>query len=86
MCHLSAGEYELPRVPLVIGPRFGPDGRTLLAGDEHGAVTTWAADTLARREVYALGEGAPLALDVAPDGLTALAGFASGRAVVWGLA
>src|SRR5439155_5160624 len=73
---------------------FTPDGRRLLAGSAVGAVRVWdvpelppaAADVKpVPRAVYDWGVGPVTAVAVAADGLTAAAGGATGRVVVWDL-
>jgi WD40 repeat protein len=71
---------------------FTPDGRRLLVGSAVGTVRLWdvpdgtggaASAPRDPRAVYDWGIGPVTALAVAADGLTAAAGGASGRVVVW---
>jgi WD40 repeat protein len=83
---LSAGAERIDAVA------FTPDGRRLLAGSAVGTVREWDVPEFAGeivpgprqpRAVYDWGIGAVTTLAVAADGLTAAAGGASGRIVVW---
>jgi WD40 repeat protein len=83
---LSAGAERIDAVA------FSPDGRQVIAGTAAGTVRTWDVPELSNgvgsarlepRSVFNWGIGPVTALAVAADGLTAAAGGASGRAVVW---
>jgi WD40 repeat protein len=90
-----------PRLTLPAGAEridavaFTPDGRRLLTGSAVGTVREWDVPDLAGeitaasrqpRAVFDWGIGPVSALAVAADGLTAAAGGASGRVVVWDVA
>jgi WD40 repeat protein len=86
---LSAGAERIDALA------FTPDGRRLLAGSAIGTVRLWDVPELASevasvagepRAVYDWGVGPVTAVAVAVDGLTAAAGGASGRVVVWDVA
>ncbi|MFI0370767.1 hypothetical protein ACH35V_23100 [Actinomadura sp. 1N219] len=65
---------------------FAPDGRTLAAADQSGAVIWW--DLAARRPVATLKRGRPLVGDVAfsPDGRTLVTGGDDRAVTFWDLA
>jgi WD40 repeat protein len=73
---------------------FTPDGRQLVAGSAIGTVRLWDVPDLPQptgdvpaarrpRAVYDFGIGPVTAVAVSADGLTAAAGGATGRVVVW---
>jgi WD40 repeat protein len=82
---LSAGAERIDAVT------FTPGGRHLIAGTAAGTVRIWdvpdlAGEIASPREpqaVFDWGIGAVTTLAIAADGLTAAAGGASGRVVVW---
>jgi WD domain, G-beta repeat/WD40-like Beta Propeller Repeat len=83
---LSAGAERIDAVA------FTPDGRRVMAGTAAGTVRVWDLPDLAEetasapqgpREVFQWGIGPLTTLAVAADGLTAAAGGATGRVVVW---
>ena len=67
------------------GLGFTPDGAHLLAAGSDGVARRWDAATGAEVQAWDFGLNNLQSLAVAPDGLTAAAGGADGRIVVWDL-
>jgi WD40 repeat protein len=93
--HLLAGA-TFRGVERIDALAFAPDGRRLLTGSAKGAISAWivpdSIEVVASTDyfssdrpasVFDWGLGPVTTLAVAPDGLTAAAGTADGRVVLW---
>jgi len=80
LLHLAPNDTQL-----ITASAFSPDSRTLALASEDGTIALYETDAFMERMRFDWKQGSLHSVAFAPDGLTAAAGAAFGRVILWDL-